>query len=229
MADTAFDDEERLEEAFERLEAQEQRSVALQTFLTKTMAGELTKARPLKYWENLRLKPRHLQMILMSASGYKNQEIAAQMHMTEARVSVILNHPDARMLLSQLVSYSAENLLDIRTRISAHAGEALDTVLHVMRNTRDDRVRSNTGFELLKMAGYGAAQKVEVQHGGAVELRGKDTTRLLAALEESAEVQDADYEVFLEKETGYKQAPTQHEMPVDSHDESDDDQQEEVA
>lgn len=168
----------------------------LQALLTRVAQGELARGRSLKYWENLRLKPRHLQMVLMQAAGFTNNAIANATGYTPARVSVILNHPDARTLAAILISYAAEDTLDIKSRIQAHAGEALDTVLDVMRNTRNDGVRKDCGFELLKMAGYSGVEKKTVQFSFKVE--GPAAQRIADALSEESDDEEEDPSRFLE-------------------------------
>lgn len=171
----------------------EAREDRMQNAMIELMSGSVARGRSLKYWENLKLKPMHIQMLIMKAAGYKNQQIAERMNLTQARVSVIVNHPDAAYFLSHLISYQAENLLDVKARIQAHAGEALDTALMLMRTGKDE-VREKVAFKLLDRAGYGAVQKTEVSH--KVEMPAAQAQVLNDALRESAEVEDADFEVL---------------------------------
>lgn len=175
--------------------SEEARAERMQLAMLEVMEGASARGRRLKYWENLRLKPKHMQMLLMKAAGYSNNKIAEQMDMTAARVSVIVNHPDAMYLLSHLVSYQAENLLDVKARIQAHAGEALDTALMLMRTAKPE-VREKVAFKLLDRAGYGAVQKTEAVH--KIEMSAPQAATLTAALRESAEVEDmeeVEYEI----------------------------------
>ncbi len=171
----------------------ESREERMQAAMLAIMDGSVTRGRSLKYWENLRLKPRHMQMLLMKAAGYTNNQIADRMEMTPSRVSIIVNHPDAAYLLSHLVSFQAENLLDIKARIQAHAGEALDTALFLMRTSKPE-VRERVAFRLLDRAGYGAVQRSEVSH--KVEMPAAQAANLIAAMQESAEVEVTDYEIL---------------------------------
>lgn len=176
----------------------EARRQSLQHVLAAAMTGELVKNRPLKYWENLRLKPVHMQMVMMKAAGYRNNEIAEQMNYDSSRVSVVLNHPDSQTLLSILISHAAEDVLDINARIKAHAGEALDTALYVMRTTTKDETRLNASFGLLKMAGYGAVEQKKVTH--ELKLDRKDSQHLAEVAREAREliIEQVDYSEFLE-------------------------------
>lgn len=165
----------------------EARVERMQSAMLDIMDGAVTRGRSLKYWENLRLKPVHMQMLLMKAAGFKNKVIAEQLGYDESRVSVIVNHPDAMYLLSHLVSYQAENLLDVKARIQAHAGEALDTALVIMR-TGAPEVRERVAFKILDRAGYGAVQKSESVH--RLELPAAQAANLSKAVRESMEVDD---------------------------------------
>ena len=174
----------------------EARVERMQGAMLEVMAGAVSRGRNLKYWENLRLKPVHMQMLLMKAAGFKNRAIAKQVGYDEGRVSVIVNHPDAMYLLSHLVSFQAETLLDVNARIQAHAGEALDTALMLLRNGKQE-VREKVAFKLLDRAGYGAVKKVEATH--KFEMPADQASALTAALRESDDVEDmsdADFEII---------------------------------
>ena len=163
----------------------------LNALMVSTLDGKLGRGRSLRYWENLKLKPVHLQMLMAKAAGYNNRAIARQFDYDEARVSVIVNHPDAQSVLAHLVSYQAENLLDIKARIQAHAGEALDTVLTAMRTAPEQTQRAAIGFKLLDRAGYSAVQKSETVH--RFEMPAAEASALTAALHESQEVQGVEW------------------------------------
>lgn len=181
-ANTHFSDEARMER--------------MQGAMLDVMNGVVARGRYLKYWENLRLKPIHMQMLLMKAAGYTNNKIAETIHYDPSRVSVVVNHPDAQYLLSHLVSYQAERLLDVNARIQAHAGEALDTALMLMRTGKEE-VRERVSFKLLDRAGYGAVQKTEVSH--RVEMAVAQADNLSAAVREAMKVEEmveADWEVL---------------------------------
>lgn len=174
----------------------EARMERMQMAMLDVMSGSVARGRYLKYWENLRLKPIHMQMLLMKAAGYTNASIAETVHYDPSRVSVVVNHPDAQYLLSHLVSYQAERLLDVNARIQAHAGEALDTALMLMRTGKEE-VRERVSFKLLDRAGYGAIQKSETVH--KVEMPVAQAENLSVAVREAMQVEqmvEADWEVM---------------------------------
>ena len=165
----------------------------LEQLMAAAFSGQIARGRDLKYWENLRLKPQHIQMLVMKAAGYKNNQIAEQMDMDPGRVSVIVNHPDSQSVLAVLVSFQAEELLDIKTRIQAHSGEALNVALDQMRNASAPAVRLKAAFGLLDRAGYGAVQRTENKH--EIVIPEKAASGIAKALKEAQEIEDVDFEI----------------------------------
>jgi hypothetical protein len=147
------------------------KKLAMEELFARCMSGLLPRSRPLKSWEPDTLDERHIQAILLRASGLQQKAIAAITGWDEPWVSVILNHPDAQYILTRLLSYAADNVIDLTARIKATAPEAFDTVVTVMRTSNDEKVRTANAFEILKMAGYGSrpaapAANTTVQQGG---------------------------------------------------------------
>lgn len=169
---------------------------AIDDLIARAMSGLIPRGRELKSWEPDFIDERHLQAIMMRASGLEQNVIAKVMGWTDAWVSVVLNHPDSQYILTKIVGYAADEVLDIQSRIKAHAGEALDKVVEVMRTTQDQRLASSNAFELLKMAGYSAVEKKEIKTTVSVT---KEQSGLLAqAIEESRQIkakEGVDYRV----------------------------------
>lgn len=166
--------------------------------MARAMSGLLPRNRSLKSWEPDMLDERHLQAIIMRSAGLQQQFIAASLGWTDSWTSIVLNHPDAQYILTKLVSYAADEVLDIHTRIKAHAGEALDKVVEVMRNTQDLRLASSNAFEILKMAGYSAVEKKEVKQ--TVTVNAGQSDLLTQAINESRQikaVEGKDYRVVV--------------------------------
>lgn len=136
----------------------------LSTLFRQVMAGELPRGRALKPNEPDRLDERHLNIIMLRASGMDQGIIARTTGFTEPWVSIVLNHPDAQSVLATIVGYAADNVIDLNKRIQATAPEAFDKVVRVMRTTPDEGLASRNAFEILKMAGYGAVEKKSVKH-----------------------------------------------------------------
>jgi hypothetical protein len=156
---------------------------ALDSLFAQVLVGAVERSRPLKSWEPDRLDERHLQVIMLRAANMQQDMIARMTGFTESWLSIILNHPDAQYVLTKIISFAADSVIDMQARIKAVAPEALDTVVTVMRNSRDERLRSANAFDLLKMAGYGAVEKKEVRHEVAVPA--PQWTELANAIRES--------------------------------------------
>lgn len=166
--------------------------------VARAMSGQLPRYRALKSWEPDKLDERHLQAVMMRASGLSQNRIAERMGWEPAWVSVILNHPDAQYVLTRIVSYAADNVIDLSERIRANAPEAFDTVLEVMRSTNDEKLRSANAFEILKMAGYGAKTGPQLQVNTQINqgVSPKAMGQLASAIRDSMRIQEVSYEVL---------------------------------
>jgi transcriptional regulator len=160
---------------------------ALDELMARAMSGLLPRNRELKSWEPDMLDERHITAICMRASGLQQGVIAKALGWTESWTSIVLNHPDAQYILTKIVSYAADEVLDIQTRIKAHAGEALDKVVEVMRTTQDQRLASANAFEILKMAGYSAVEKKDVKVT-TISVPIESANLLSAAIQESSAI-----------------------------------------
>lgn len=163
-----------------------QKKLELDQLYAMALSGLLPRSRELKSWEPARLDERHLQAVVMRAAGLQQGYIAKCLGWTEPWTSIVLNHPDAQYLLSKIIGYASDNVLDIQNRIKGVAGEALDKIVEVMRTTSDHRLASTNAFELLKMAGYGAVEKKQIEHQVSVPKQSMDL--LSAALSESNQI-----------------------------------------
>lgn len=152
--------------------------------------GQIPRGRELKTGEPESLSPQHLQWVLMRSMGFKpgqivQQEILQGRPVTLNRVSVILNHPDSQFLLHRLMSYRAENHIgDVSERIRAHAHELVDIALHHARNVKKENASRQSVFDLLKMGGYGAVEKKQVEH--SFSLPAAQANQLTGAIQEAS-------------------------------------------
>lgn len=144
---------------------------------------------------------RHRLVVLMSAAGWKNKDIAQHMGFSQSRVSVILNDPRARGVLREESKKVAEGLDDVRRRLEILSREAVDELEDELHEVEDPRVRQRAAFGILDRAGYGKTEKKEVRHGTLDE---EDSSQIAQALRESSsgETVDADYEIVGEEEDG---------------------------
>lgn len=177
--------------------ALEGRREELNELFQRVMRGSVPRNRALKPNEPDRLDERHLQVILLRSAGMDQGRIAQLTGFTQPWISIILNHPDAEFVLAKLVSYASDNMLDMNKRIAATAHEAFNVVVEVMRTSADDKVRSHNAFEILKMAGYGAVQKV--QHTGSITgLTDEGAKELAQAIREFKDIEPLEYAEFVD-------------------------------
>lgn len=174
----------------------------LDSLFARAMSGLLPRQRALKSWEPDVLDERHLQALLMRAGGMTQAQIAKMFNWTESWTSVVMNHPDAQYVLTRLISFAADNVVDLETRIKAYAPEALDTAVEIMRSSQDEGQRSKNAFEILKMAGYGSKKPEEsgakpagttVNIGQVNVVPAAHVTNLADAIRESRQIKEVTY------------------------------------
>jgi predicted transcriptional regulator len=161
---------------------------ALDELIQQAMRGQLPRERDLKPWEPDRLDERHLQVILLRSAGMPQGRIAEMVGMTQSWVSVVLNHPDAQYVLTRLVSYAADNVLDVKSRLAAVAGEMLEIAIDAARNSSDEKLRVRSAFEILALAGYTPKVKIESEQKTTTNVNVNVAHRLTSALRESSEI-----------------------------------------
>jgi hypothetical protein len=189
--------------------AAEQRKAAnyarLQQIIESAVRGDLPRDRELKYWEPRILQAEHINMVLDSIAGLTGNEIAAKYEIDHARVSVILNHPDAQVIKTTVLSMAADEITDLDTRLSNLKHEAMNVKVELMRSSRNDSVRHRAATDILEMAGYGknklAAGSTPSNHpavaGPSIVLPVNVANNMFAALSESLKVAQMPYDHHL--------------------------------
>lgn len=159
---------------------------AVKDLLGRCMDGTEPTGRELKHNEVKKFAPQHINIIMLRAAGFRSGEIARWLELDPVYVSVVLNHPYGKKLISALVQHTAAGVTDIKTRLSIYASDMLDKIYGLALQESDLEKVSKVGFALLDRAGHGPTQKIQAE-----TKRGMDTAteatlgRLSAALEES--------------------------------------------
>lgn len=172
----------------------EEQHEAAQRLFARAMAGEFSRGRDLRYWENLQLKPVHMQMAMMLASGFTNKEVAEAFHYSESRVSVLANHPDIQGLVAGLIALASKQLTDVMEKAIACAPAAFDRVFSIMNNTSNEKLASMNAFKIMELAGYSGVkrsvveQSGEIQHNHRHEIGTAQAGKLARAIEIDAEI-----------------------------------------
>jgi len=175
------------------------RQSRLMGLIMATLDAELPREEALDYWEPDKLSPKHLQVLIMKAAGFKNRAISEQLQLSESRISVIVNHPDSQQVLAGLVALAADQLTDLNTQLKAYSHEILPSLMQdfrVLANREDVdgiKARASLGFGILDRAGFGPTRKVEgkVQH--QMVMPAGEAARLAGVIEEAEE---AEYEIL---------------------------------
>ncbi|NIN68887.1 MAG: hypothetical protein GTO63_30210 [Anaerolineae bacterium] len=148
-------------------------------------------------WSN-----RHDLVVLLKATGHRNNEIAEKLDYSQAYVSLILGDPRAKQKLEEYTQRLADNAIDVRAKLDLLSAEAIETAAHWMRERKDQLapVSLRSAFGILDRAGY---SKVEKHLVGHVELpldRLKAMEKQAGAANRALEEFDYGREVVVESE-----------------------------
>lgn len=164
----------------------------IETLVAQALAGRLQRDRPLHEWEPDKLNPRHISVIMMRAVGYKQKRIAELLAYEQSTVSIILNHPDSRRILSAILTESAKKAANISATVQKHAPQMLDIVREVAEDREEkSHVRLKAAFKWLDM--YNADRDRAGEGDSEVNLTEESANRLSQALEEASQARDVSY------------------------------------
>lgn len=185
----------------------------IQKLFDKALRAELPRTRALKPWEPDRLNERHLAMVLMRAGGALQVTIARVFGVTEGNASVVLNHPDAELLLAHLLAMRATQPDDYEQRLASMQGPALTVLEDILQDDELEPLQKRqTAFDILRINGHGRPKQQmpsvhlhghQHQHTVKVDAPPEVIDRLASALRESAGIEDLQiYEVGPEASGG---------------------------
>lgn len=149
------------------------------------------------------LKPSLIPLLLDRISGMSVSQLALKYGRSQQHLYQILNRPSTRKFMAKVLAEFSVNLGDVKARLEAHATEAVDTVVDIMRKGKEEN-RQKSAFAILRMAGYdnnmpSTAITINNQplDSGVVER----TDKLLAALQQANQASTNGYEQYVEKNT----------------------------
>lgn len=119
---------------------------------------------PLTYiWE------RHKEIMRRLISGHKPIDIAADMDMTPARLSIIMNSPAFKEELARLSRRADEAAVDIQGRIAKSAVKAMDLIEQALDPSQEMHQKLSAGKiidisqDMLDRAGHGAVKRAQIE------------------------------------------------------------------
>lgn len=164
-------------------------SPEIQGLIERCMSGDEPLGRSLKAWEVLKFNPNHVNMCVLRASGFRNQEISQILNESPAHISQILCHPYGLKLVRALSIRSSVKVFDIRTKLEDYASDLLDQTFAQTLVSDDLDTVSKVTFNMLDRAGYSPAQGAgDPKSGTGFSASDSTMKRLSRALEQSQQV-----------------------------------------
>jgi hypothetical protein len=169
------------------------------------------------------VRPELVPLVLDRMNGATYQELGRKYGKTPGAIHHFFNRPAVRMMIARLLGEFASSLGDVDARIKAHATEAVETQVDIMRNGKEDN-RLKASFNILRMAGYD--QSATNKGGGGITINNNNnvqvnedtianTEKLLQALAESRQARTVGFEKHIDKrrlvntEVAVVEAPTE--------------------
>ena len=175
-------------------------SAKIESLIASALAGKLPRDRALKPNEPDRLNPRHIQVIMMRAVGYRQIRIAELTGYEKGVVCNILSHPDSRTILSAILTTSAKTAVTIASTVQAYAPDMLKIVRDIAENKQEKTpVRLKAAFHWLNM--YGDTQSGVKDDEKPLSLTDESANRLTEAIREAQKATDVSF-VVVEQGSG---------------------------
>lgn len=159
----------------------------IEALITKALSGMLPRARALKSYEPDKLNARHISVIMLRAIGYRQNRIAELTGYEPAVVSVVLGHPDSKLILAAILSEGARQTIDVSKTIRSHAPSMLKVVKDVALN--DDEKTPNrlkAAFKWLDLYKEDENAQAGRGQGGALPMSDEAAVLLSTAIREAA-------------------------------------------
>ena len=97
------------------------------------------------------LKTKHIEVISLLARGQSVTKAAKATNITRATIYNWLKNDE---FVARLNTLKNEQLESTRTQIQYSASVAVDTLINVMQNSKNDNARINAAKEILNMSGF---------------------------------------------------------------------------
>lgn len=164
-------------------------SPEIQALIERCMSGDEPLGRALKPGEVMKFNPNHVNMCVLRASGFRNQEIMQILNEGAGHISQILCHPYGVKLVKALTIRSSVKVFDIRTKMEEYAEDLLERSYGMAMIEEDLEKVSKVTFSMLDRAGYAPNQAaVDPKAGGGFSVSDSTMKRLSRALEQSQQV-----------------------------------------
>ncbi len=153
------------------------------------------------------MKDEWIPIVLDKMNGMTYAQLGAKYRKHPNSVYAFMNRPSTRMFVAKLLGEYAATLGDVRERILHHATEAVEVVVDIMRNGKEEN-KQKSAFALLRMGGFDDTRSVTVnQNNVNVENPlAADAGRLADVLTESLRVRSAGASQYVDQQRSYRAA-----------------------
>jgi hypothetical protein len=161
----------------------------IQALIQRMFDGTEPTGRELKSWEVLKFNPRHVNIVVLRAAGFKGSEIEQITGYERANIYNTLSHPYGKKLVQAMQGQNSARVIDIRTRLEEYAGELLDHTFAMALKSEELEEVTKVTFGLLDRAGH-SPRESKADRPKPEDIRPSESvmTRLAEAMEGSKSV-----------------------------------------
>lgn len=107
------------------------------------------------------LSPIELQVFIAYLMGWPHWRIAMQTGISESAVAATIKRSNFQAAIAQATANAIAHGAKIATKLALAAEPALDRILYLMDNAKNENVQMRTAFDILDRAGYKPVEKSE--------------------------------------------------------------------
>lgn len=109
------------------------------------------------------IRPYHREFARRLVLGQKAVDICADLSVSEARFSIIVNSPLFKIEIKRLEEARDKGVADVTQTLRELSPLALEQVERTMYHARSDRLRFDAAESILDRAGYGKSARIEIK------------------------------------------------------------------
>ena len=123
-----------------------------------------------------RFSPIHLRICVMHWHGLSAGEIASAVRRTPQTVSNVINSDEGMEILAELGRRSLDTVMEVQAVAQAYAPSAIEQLVHLMFESKDDRVRKTSCTDILAIAGHQPVKRIAIERPDPVSEKYREMT-----------------------------------------------------
>jgi hypothetical protein len=117
-----------------------------------------------------------MRICVLHWNGLSAAEVASAVRRTPQTVSNVINSDEGMEILAELGRRSLDTVLDVQATAQAYAPSAIEELVRLMFESKDDRVRKTSCTDILAIAGHQPVKRIAIERPDPVVDRYREMT-----------------------------------------------------